>query len=747
MAARFLTTLAAALLLIGPNAWAQSQSADPPGRVGRLSAVEGAVQQRTPDDSDWVQANLNYPVTTGFAIAPQDDGRAEIQVGSMALRIGPSSELDVADLSDRDASLTLAQGELSLRVGEVPRGVRIEVVTPRGVMQILAAGEYHLDAGTTDSPTRFEVFDGRAQVQRDAGNNDLRAGQAALINPDDSVSMASAEPDPLDQWAFDRDRGPGAGTKTANGQAPPPPAPATAPYVSPEMTGEGDLSAYGSWAPSPDYGQVWYPSGVPAGWAPYTDGHWAWVSPWGWTWIDDEPWGFAPFHYGRWAYIDDRWGWIPGDVSVAPVYAPALVVFIGGSDHRFFFDRDREGVGWFPLGPHEAFVPGYRTSIDYVRNVNRTNVDVRNLNITRVNNTFVINNQRGATVNSFANHRFATVVPANQFGQTRRARDVAVRTASVTTAAASLPVSHAPAVTAPHTTPATNRGTQFNRASRPSLPQARTAIGVPSGRPGAPGSNAPSRTISGHTLPALPPAQSNATKAANPPSRFGGSARPQSATTNRGLPRVPTGPATGPSVNGNHAPQGAAINNAAPTGRSARGPFGTTRLNAPPNATAPGTTSSSAGHALRQPPLAREPMAHPPAAQSHAAQPTTTTNAFPGHRGLAAPATPGVPRNTAAPTRNFAPPQHPPARAQTTAPAHTFVPPTHNVAPPRPQTPARSFTPQARSALAPHVAAPVHSAPPAAPARPVGNAAVSHAPAPHAQPAPRPTNNNKKNQN
>ncbi len=41
-------------------------------------------------------------------------------------------------------------------------------------------------------------------------------------------------------------------------------------------------------------GTVWYPQSVPTNWAPYRDGHWAYVAPWGWTWIDDAPWGFNP---------------------------------------------------------------------------------------------------------------------------------------------------------------------------------------------------------------------------------------------------------------------------------------------------------------------------------------------------------------------------------------------------------------------------------------------------------------------
>jgi len=706
MTARSLAILAAALLLVSPNLWAQSQPADPPDRVGRLSDIEGTVQQRTPDDNDWVAANLNYPVSTGFAIAPQDGGRAEIQVGSTALRVGALSELDITNLTDQETSLTLAQGELSVRVGEIPSGARVEVVTPRGVMEILAAGQYHLDAGTTESPTRFEVFNGRAELQRDGGNTALASGQAELISPDNNLTTASAQPDPLDQWAFNRDRP--AAPPASSASAPPP---ATAPYVSPEMTGEADLSAYGSWSPSPDYGEVWYPSGVSADWAPYTYGHWTWVGPWGWTWIDDEPWGFAPFHYGRWAYFGGRWGWVPGEVVAEPVFAPALVVFVGGPEHRFFWDHDHEGVGWFPLGPHEAYVPGYRTSDRYIRDVNRTNVDMHNFNITHVNNTVVINNGRNETANNFANHRFTTVVPADRFGQHQRVRDVAVRNASVTAAAANMPVSHDPPVTAPRTAATVNRATtrsaQFNRTTPPPVPQGRTAGGLQAHQRGTgPATNAPTRTVAGHTLPALPPAHGGVTPTSGAPGRFGANARTPVTNASRNLPPVPSGHGATPAV---RTPQGAA-NNAAHAGRTARGPFGTTRSTAPlhpatSGATGRGSTPTPSGGQL--------------APQAHTAQPPATPTRSTGHRGLAAPTTPSFQRSTAAPTRTFAPPPRPQV-------------PTHVAAP------VRRFTAPAHPAPAPHFAAPAHVAPP------VHNAAVSHAPPPRPQPAPHPANNDKK---
>src|SRR5262249_18759024 len=194
-------------------------------------------------------------------------------------------------------------------------------------------------------------------------------------------------------------------------------------------------------------------------------------------------------------------------------------------------------------GRVEAWVPCSHAGFRYIREANRANV--RDINITHVNNTVVVNNQRNEIVNTFANHRFATVVPADQFGQTRRVRDVAVRNVSVTTAAASLPVSHAPAVTAPRTAAGVNatnnRSAQFNRTGRPPLPHAGAAGGHP-GRTGtAFGTNAaPTRTVTGHPPPALPPARSNATAGANAPSRLGATTRTPTVNAGRGLPPLPS---------------------------------------------------------------------------------------------------------------------------------------------------------------------------------------------------------------
>ena len=155
---------------------------------------------------------------------------------------------------------------------------------------------------------------------------------------------------------------------------PAPQPPQSTQYVSAETTGYDALDRYGRWETLPDAGPVWFPTTVPDDWAPYRFGHWDSIAPWGWTWIDDQPWGFAPFHYGRWVNLDGHWGWVPGGVVPHPVYAPALVAFVdapgdpgGGPDGG---PGGGPPVGWFPLGPDDAYVPWYAAGPAYIDQVN-----------------------------------------------------------------------------------------------------------------------------------------------------------------------------------------------------------------------------------------------------------------------------------------------------------------------------------------------------------------------------------------
>lgn len=97
-----------------------------------------------------------------------------------------------------------------------------------------------------------------------------------------------------------------------------------------------DLSPYGRWTTSREYGSIWTPY-VEAGFQPYsTNGYWE-VTEYGNTWVSDYDWGWAPFHYGRWSFDDyNGWFWIPGYE-----WGPAWVNWRSGGEY----------YGWAPLGP------------------------------------------------------------------------------------------------------------------------------------------------------------------------------------------------------------------------------------------------------------------------------------------------------------------------------------------------------------------------------------------------------------
>jgi len=193
----------------------------------------------------------------------------------------------------------------------------------------------------------------------------IHAGQRYRFWQDKGTQFESVVPrrDAFDEWVASRDDREDRSV--------------SARYVSPEMTGVEDLDRYGRWEQDPEYGALWIPQNVSPGWAPYRVGHWVWISPWGWTWVDDAPWGFAPFHYGRWVSRGNEWCWTPGRYVARPVYAPALVAWIGGSGGSVAIQSRRHApstVGWFPLGPREVYVPGHRFTPRYMRHVNDNQV-------------------------------------------------------------------------------------------------------------------------------------------------------------------------------------------------------------------------------------------------------------------------------------------------------------------------------------------------------------------------------------
>jgi hypothetical protein len=351
-----------------PQVTVAEPEVDPPGRVARLSFISGDVSFQSAEDGNPEDAVLNHPVTSGDRLMTGPRSRAELTMGVAAIRANENTDLSVAVLDDDLAQFVVNSGTVSIRVREIPSGTTFEVDTPHSAIRLLERGEYRVDVAS-DGAATLAVREGDAEI--DSGSGPVRVGarQVARLAPGARFADVRGidRMDEFDEWSARRER-----ELTGREEA--------TRYVSREVVGYEDLDRYGTWAHEPGYGTVWYPSHVVVGWAPYRFGTWKWIGPWGWTWIDYAPWGFAPFHYGRWAFVNHRWCWVPGPRLLRPVYAPGLVVWTSWHHHSggFHFSRHHRPKGWYPLGPHDIYIPHRRVTPRYLHRVNASNTLIRN---------------------------------------------------------------------------------------------------------------------------------------------------------------------------------------------------------------------------------------------------------------------------------------------------------------------------------------------------------------------------------
>jgi hypothetical protein len=414
-----LSFLACALFLALPGITAAQD--DPPGRVARLNFIQGSVSLQPAGTQDWLDANPNRPLTTGDQLWADEGARGELHLGSTSIRVSELTGISFLNVSDQAVQIQVAQGTADIRILHMWDNENYEIDTANLAFTILRPGEYRVDVDPDGTQTIITVREGAGEVTAGGQAYSLNGGQQYAFAGTDQVNYSAdylPDPDDFDNWCTDRDH------REDNA--------ASARYISREVIGYEDLDAYGTWHMDPTYGAVWAPTGVAFDWAPYHTGHWAFVAPWGWTWVDDAPWGFAPFHYGRWAYVGGGWAWVPGPVAVVgvggprvvvagggwgvrPVYAPALVGFVGGGGFSasIAIGGGVAGVAWIPLGPRDVWVPGYHTSAAYMTNVNVTSTTIVNrTQITNVYNTTIINNTTNVTKITYSNQAAPGAVTA-----------------------------------------------------------------------------------------------------------------------------------------------------------------------------------------------------------------------------------------------------------------------------------------------------------------------------------------------
>ncbi|MGD0793556.1 MAG: DUF6600 domain-containing protein, partial [Terriglobales bacterium] len=434
----------------------QDQQDDPPSRVARIGYMEGSVSFQPAGEPDWVQAVANRPMTTGDKLWADKDSRAELQLGSAVIRLNANTGFSFLNLDDNTAQIQLTSGAINLRVRRLDQNDVYEIDTPNLAFTVSQPGSYRVEASEDGTYSVVAIREGGGEATGNGQTYTLHAGQRGTFSGTDSLNAEVIDiggRDQFDDWAYNRDH--------RYDQS------RSAQYVSHDVVGYEDLDDNGDWRDDSNYGHVWFPNRVAADWAPYHEGHWDWIPPWGYTWVDDSAWGYAPFHYGRWVTVGGRWGWVAGPVAVRAVYAPALVVFIGGGGVGVGFGGN---VGWFPLGPREVYVPSYHVSREYVNRVNISNTTVNNVQITNVYNTTIISKSTNITNVTYANRNVrgaVTAVPQRAFASAQPVGRAAVAMNERQIAGASVNVRVAVAPTRESVL-----GAKFATANRVSAPPA-----------------------------------------------------------------------------------------------------------------------------------------------------------------------------------------------------------------------------------------------------------------------------------
>ena len=346
-----LVALPAALANVSAHA-----QADPPARVGRVAEIAGDVRTINPEGA-WDALLRNQPLSTGDRVTTDKTGHATLQFGSTTVRLGPDSDLSVTQLDDQKIRLHFDHGQMAVRVRSDDILGELFLETDEGAWVPHHPGQYRFDRVAKAAVLGAQAFSGDMLLEAPDSSLPVKAPQRTEVWRTGAQQTTHYRLVPAVKDAF------GDAVLAADKADDKASAASAAAQVPPEMTGAADLARFGTWSVAPDGTRLWTPAKLPAGWAPYQQGAWSWNSPWGWTWVDEQPWGFAPFHYGRWLSAKGHWAWTPGQWGAArPVYAPALVGWFGGPALTV---DGAPAVGWVALAPDEPVFPAYAVSARY----------------------------------------------------------------------------------------------------------------------------------------------------------------------------------------------------------------------------------------------------------------------------------------------------------------------------------------------------------------------------------------------
>jgi hypothetical protein len=356
--------------------------ASSPGYM-RISLIEGDVQIRTSDSGDWGPASINGPLAEGDQVWTPRGSRVELQLNNGTyIRLDQNSALQILSEDSDSSQFYLTQGRVYINFNP-PRGSVIQFDTPDASTRAFNRAIFRIDI--PDRYTDVTVYKGYVESENAVGMTRINAGEMLSLGRNTNGEVASVgPPDEWENWNRSRDNRiyarRGAGYS----------------YLPAELrTYSSDFDDYGRWVNVPDYGYCWTPTVfVGVNWAPYRSGRWIWRHG-DYVWVPFEPWGWAPCHYGRWAFVARiGWCWVP-PAAGAVYWGPGYVGWV----------RTPNYVAWVPLAPGETY---YGRGYYGPHSVNITKANINQIHITNVYKNVYANN--GVTVVS--RNTFNTASPA-----------------------------------------------------------------------------------------------------------------------------------------------------------------------------------------------------------------------------------------------------------------------------------------------------------------------------------------------
>jgi hypothetical protein len=330
----------------GGTARAETYVDDDPGRVGRVSHLEGRASLRQAGSSEWEDVDSNFPVFAGDEFYTDHQSFLEIQMGGgRYVRLAERTDIVLVRFEPTLVRIELPYGSVILSLKSLGSGEYYEVSAPAAAVAIRDPGLYRVEVDETGNTT-VSVANGYAEANGSERSVSLEDGDLARFRLDDPFDLEESSAywsDSFSSWSAGRDVLYEQWSRDALSEV-------VTFYDRTDLYGLQDLSPYGRWVTVSEFGLVWAPW-VPAGWSPYSNGYFYWNTRFGYTWVPYEPWGWATYHYGRWIYDPFYgWAWVPWSQYAGGYYywRPACVYWYTYPSYN--------GYAWVPLAPNEPYI-------------------------------------------------------------------------------------------------------------------------------------------------------------------------------------------------------------------------------------------------------------------------------------------------------------------------------------------------------------------------------------------------------